>query len=164
MTFGAHLRKTATTPEIYFDPSLIRWFVFSLRFFLCIRWFPDRENRDVGVLLDLSASDHGHGTLHPKVLRWSRSASLCAVHRRLCLVLFSFHHHPCPRWHLGGMISFLPSISSMLGSVHYPICCSEYMFHLTVHMEYRFGLTRFELSSIYVYRSFDHLLALGRMS
>jgi len=55
-----------------------------------------RGERDVGVLLDLSAPHSGDGAFHAEVLRSSTRPYLRAFHRWIHLALFPLHHRPRP--------------------------------------------------------------------
>jgi hypothetical protein len=83
---------------------------------LCV-W---KRGRDVGFLPDLASSNNGNGAFHVEVFRWSRCSSIRAFHRWIYLVLFSFHHHSCPCWYLGGNVSF-------------PIPCFSLLFLIISH-------------------------------
>lgn len=106
----------------------------------------ERERgRDVGVLSDLAASDGGHGDFHAQVLRRPGGPSLRPLHRRIHLVLLSLHHHPRPRWHLGG--TFLPSWFHAIAA---EFLCLWILFHCILWFALFHWLVFWEVGFLYV--------------
>lgn len=62
----------------------------------------DRRQRDVGILLDLVASNPRISCIHATLLRRTRDSSVRSNHRRIHLVLLRLRHHPRSGRYLDG--------------------------------------------------------------
>lgn len=77
------------------------------------------KSEDVGVLHDISSPHNGNGSVNASVLRWTFRTTLRSLHRWIHLVRFPLHHHPRPRWYLGGTIPFSISHSLQFNLIHH---------------------------------------------